>query len=143
MEYAIEISFNINKNNNITELKEAIISIALDYTCSNYYYHIEMSNDTRIYRNHCVIIFKFKEEDIENCASFIKCIRRIQNVYVECVYQEEVTCKLLYASQYYLTTMDKSKIKMYHEFRKEQKYTEKESIIINAILDKKRRSETI
>jgi hypothetical protein len=54
-----------------------------------------------------------------------------------------VTCKLLYASQYYLTTMEKSKIKMYHEFRKEQKYTETESIIINALLDKKRRSETI
>ena len=40
MGYNIEISFNMTKHSNVSELKKNITDYALDYNCDHYYYSI-------------------------------------------------------------------------------------------------------
>lgn len=136
MGYTVEMSFNILKNSAVEELKTGISTIAVDYNCSNSYGYIEMDYNKHINRNHCVIVVQFneKKEDIENMINFIKIIKRMKHVYIECIYLDDISCKLIYASSFYITNMDKSKVQIYQKFLKEKKYTEEENLLLQVVL---------
>ena len=80
-----------------------------------------------------------------NFTSFIKIIKRIKDIYIECIYEDIIICKLIYASPYYLKTMNKSNVILYKEFKKEEgKHTENEKMILNEIKQaKQHRANTI
>ena len=150
MGYIMELSFNILKNKNISEITANIKLIANLYQCNHFYDYIEMENEYNKYiinknvtRNHYIIVIEFDEENILNFSKFIKIIQRMKNIYLECIYQDNIICKIIYASPYYLKTMDKDKIINYKKFKKDEIYLDNEIIILQEIYDKKVSANTI
>ena len=92
MGYNVEIAFDIIKHSNVSELKETISSFALDFNCNHYYYHYEMENDVKFKRHHCIVIVNFDDNETFNCARFVKTIKRINGLHIECIYEETDFC---------------------------------------------------
>jgi len=74
------------------------------------YEDFEISGVERtVKRNHCVITFVFNEDDIKCIEKFLRKIKKISKIYVECIYTE---LYILYASKKYQ--------RMFPNFKKEQ-----------------------
>jgi hypothetical protein len=137
MGYIIEVSFNIFKNSNVTEIEEEIISFAKKCNSTFFYSNCEMEKNIGIQRNHLVITAHFEEkgkEDkkMEDLLCFLNYIKKQKGIYIESIYNEE-TNQILYASQYYLTMMDKFLSKKYQTNKRSRSYSEDETIILNKI----------
>jgi hypothetical protein len=132
MGYNIEISINIKKHPNLTEIKKSITDFAIDYNCDHYYYLYEMEN-SRIPRNHCIIVVNYGDDDIFSCASFLKIIRKIKDLHIECIYEDNIACKLIYASQYYMTTMEKDTAIKYSKFKRERSLSDNERVLLDEV----------
>jgi hypothetical protein len=133
MGYNIEISFNMLKHANVSELKKMITDFALDCCCDHYYYLYELEGKCKLPRNHCIIVVNFEDDEIFNCSTFVKKVRKMKDLYIECIYEDEIRCKLIYASQYYLTTMDKDKVVKYNKFKRERSLSDNEKLILDQI----------
>ena len=134
MGYTIEISFNILKHGNVSTLKENISSIAVDYNCNNHYYMYDMEGGCNIQRNHCICVVNFDDDELSNCSKFIKVIKRMNDLHLECIYQDNITCKLIYASHYYLTSVDKGKVNTYETYKRERSYSENEMMLLEGLV---------
>jgi hypothetical protein len=132
MGYNIEVSFDLNKHQNVTEYEQEIIQTAKNYDCNHFYQLYEFEKNLCLNRNHSVINAHF--DNVEQFTQFIKKIKQIKGLYIESIYNE-TTMKpdLLYASSYYLTTMDKHFSKCYKKNKRERSYSEDETIILNSI----------
>jgi hypothetical protein len=82
-------------------------------------------------RNHHILVFIFDDNDVKNLEHFIKELKKYKNVYIECLYEDNITCKLIYASQYYLSTIDKDKVIMYK--KRKRAYSDDENMLLNEI----------
>ena len=134
MGYNIEISFNMLKHSNVSELKQYITDFALECNCNHYYYLYELEGKCKLPRNHCVIVVNFEDDEIFNCSLFVKQVRKMKkDLYIECIYEDEIMCKLIYASQYYLTTMDKDKVIKYNKFKRERSLSDNEKLILDQV----------
>jgi hypothetical protein len=133
MVFNIEVSFNILKHTNVSEMEREIIDLATIYNCHLYYKLTEMENNLYRKRNHTVFVISFEDNDINNLGFFIKEIKKLKNIHIECLYQEDILCKLIYASQYYLTTIDKDKVNIYNNNKRKRAYSEDENMLINGI----------
>ena len=136
MGYNIEISIHLMKQNDLSQIKKEIVDFALDCNCNHYYYIYEMEGKCKFPRNHCIIVVHFddeKETDIFYCSLFLKKIKKIKDLHVECIYEDTVACKLLYASQYYLTTMEKDKAIKYNKNKRERSLSENDKIVLESI----------
>ena len=129
MGYNIEVSFNMLKNRNVTELEEAIISMAKDCDCTFYYSNCEMEKNLVIQRNHMVITVIFDQSKMDAILQFIKEMKRTKGIYIESIFNEE-TNGMIYASQYYLTLMDKHLSKTY---KRERSYSEEDIFILKEV----------
>jgi len=135
MGYNIEISFNILKHNNVTEMKKQIADFALDHNCSYYYYLHEYEDRIKFPRNHCIMVIHFDDEEescVFNCAIFLRQVRKMKDLFIECIYDDEIVCHLIYASHYYLKNVEKDKAIKYSKFKKERSYSEEERIILSS-----------
>lgn len=135
MGYNIEVSFNILKNRNTSEMEKEIISIANDNLCADYYNYYEMEN-AHIPRNHCVFSVVFKQQHIPFMLNFLRDVKKRKGLYVESIYDENEN-KLIYASPYYLSTMNKEGVSKYKQNKKERSYSEDEITILNEIVKEK------
>ena len=142
MGYNVEVAFDMIKHCNVSEMKEKISSFALDFDCDHYYYQYEMINNAKMNRNHCIIIVNFNDDQIFNCAEFIKTIKKINGLHIECIYEDTLLCKLIYASQCYLKNIDKDKVIIYNKFKRERGYSDNENMILD-VVSKKPRSGSI
>ena len=138
MGYNVEVAFDMKKHSNVSEMKETISSFALDFNCHHYYYQYEMINNAKMNRNHCIIIVNFDDDQIFNCAKFIKTIKKINGLHIECIYEDTLLCKLIYASQYYLKNIDKDKVIIYNKFKRERGYSDNENMILDVVSKKTR-----
>lgn len=131
MGYNIEVSINLLQHNNITEVKKEIADCALDYECDHYYYLYEMEGGCKIPRNHCVMVINFDDTEIFNCGKFLSLLKEKKNLHIECIYEDDTLCKLIYASKYYQTNMmNKDNIIKYNKFKRERNLSENEKIIL-------------
>lgn len=133
MGYNIEISFDISKHNNITDIKTEITNLALDYNCENYYYYnCEYDESHKFPRNHYIIAVEFNDNNIFDCSNFLKLIKKQPGIHIECIYEDEndIKCKLIYASKYYLKQIDKSCVIVYNKFKRERSHSDNEKIIL-------------
>lgn len=131
MVFNIEVSFNILKHYSVSEIENIIINLSKKYNCLSYYSITEMENNLSRNRNHIIYVISFDESNIKFLEGFIKEVKRLKNIYIESLYEEDITCKLIYASQYYLSTIDKEKVLMYN--KRKRAYSEDEIILINGI----------
>jgi hypothetical protein len=136
MSYQIEISVNLKKCKNLSEISNKIIEKAEQCQLMNYYKNYEHIGENRkVYRNHCIITLKFMEHD-ELLAEFIKYIKNMKNAKIESVGFDDFVFKLMYASKNYLNIMEKEFSENYINLKRKSKLYKQDSIIYK-ILSKK------
>ena len=136
MAYQLEISVNLNKITNLSEIKNLLIKKANDCKVEDYYTMYEhMGKNRQIYRNHCVLVFMFLEHD-ELLAEFIRYAKKFKNISIESIGFDKGKFELIYASKKYLNMMEKDFAQKYIIKRREGKLYKQDSIIFKAILKK-------
>ena len=96
MTYIIEISINIKKNSNISEITNNIILIANEHRMNSFIKFEFIGKNRQIYRNRCVLTIEFEEHD-ELVSLFIK-IKKIKTAKIGGAL-DDVIYKLIYASE--------------------------------------------
>ncbi len=109
MGYAVELSFDVKTVGlGFTKRIDTIETKAREYGCSSQYSMHEIEGVGRkTIRNENITVVVFEEEFIDNMYLFLKDIRTNKLGYIECIYRDEVSCNLLYASPKYLRRLDK------------------------------------
>tara|TARA_Y100000590_G_scaffold462811_1_gene627906 strand:- start:19 stop:489 length:471 start_codon:yes stop_codon:yes gene_type:complete len=112
MNYSIDISFDLRKHN-FTQIKNTLINLSKKYESYRYYCDFELSGLNKVItRNHCVITFIFEDFYTDKFILFIKEIKKISRVYIECVYNDY---NIIYASKKYLKMLSKYEYEKYKE----------------------------
>jgi hypothetical protein len=133
MGYNIELAFNILKNSSVTELQDNIKTLASNYGCKYCYNDYEYENNVKYIRRHCIITLNFEDSNTNFLVEFLKKIKKMEGLYIELIYDEELNT-ILYASKYYQTQkMTKGYAKEYNLKKRKRSYSEDESMILNAI----------
>lgn len=133
MGYNIEVAIDIMKHPNVSEIKSYVTNMALDFDCDHYYYIYDYQGNCKQIRNHCIIVINFEEEFIFQCASLVKELKKNTGLHIECIYEDNIVCKLIYASKYYLSTMEKDNIVKYNKFKRERAFSDNENMILNQL----------
>ena len=102
--------------------------------CNGFYKLYEFEKNLSQDRNHIIINVNF--DNITQFTQFIKKIKKLKGIYIEIIYNDSVKTDILYASPYYLTTMDKYLSNSYKKNRRERSYSEDETIILDEIKKK-------
>ena len=136
MAYQIELSINLKKVTNLSEIKKLLVTKAEECKVEDYYTMYEHFGKNRtVYRNHCVLTFLFTEND-ELLAEFINYSKKIKNISIESVGLDKGLFKLIYASKKYLNMMEKEHVEKYINLRRQHKLYKQDSIIFKTILKK-------
>ena len=78
------------------------------YNCSSQYNMIEMEGVGRkITKSESIHVVIYDDENIDSMYEFIQEIRKNKLAFIECIYRDDCTCDLLYASGHYLKKLDK------------------------------------
>ena len=112
MSFRIEVSFDIRKTKNVTEMKELIKKLSIKNSAEMCFFdHEIMGHGRTINRNHAIAIAYFPEQ--KKLINFIKTIKKIKQIYIESIGMDDGLFILIYASKKYLNFMDKFKVKEY------------------------------
>lgn len=133
MGYNIEVAINIMKCPNISEIKRNVTNMALDYNCDNYYYLYEYQGNCKHERKHCIIVINYDDEFIFDCANLVKKLKKMPELHIECIYDDNIVCKLIYASKYYLSTIERENAIKYNKFKRERGFSDNENMILNSL----------
>ena len=127
MGYAVELSFDISKSGSFTDKQELIAIKAREYNSSTQYSMHEIEGYGRkTIRNETINVVIFEDSDFNNMLDFIGEIKKEKISSIDCIYTDEISCNLLYASPKYLRRLDKpTSLKIRRTFKK----TEDETIL--------------
>ena len=122
MGYAIEMSHKIDKCNKVTNIEFIGNYIYNHAFNSESYYSINEPNinGTKYKKNTKKINFDniyvvvYSETNYNEFLNFVKQIRSDKLVNIDCIYQDDITCDILYASPCYLKKTNKNFIKTYN-----------------------------
>jgi hypothetical protein len=70
--------------------------------------------------------------NVNDLVNYIKTIKKIKGIYIESIFNEE-TNQIIYASQYYLTILDKFSSNTYKSNKRTRSYSEDETIIMDEL----------
>jgi len=133
MGYNIELAFNVLKNSSVTELQDNIKTLALNYNCKYCYDLYEYEDNVKYIRRHNIITLNFENSNINFLVEFLKKVKKMEGLYIELIYDEDIDT-ILYASKYYQTQkMSKYYAKDYNLKKRKRSYSEDESMILHAI----------
>jgi len=76
------------------------------------------------------MVFQFVDDCIIQCGAFLKKIKGFSPLAIECIYFEDILCKVIYASRFYLQNMDKNAVSVYQKFKRERAYSDDENMIL-------------
>lgn len=130
MGYNIEISVNLIKETNFFDVIHSIEEIANLYNCENLYTLSEEDGTIKIPRYHLIFVIHFNNDNFDNFLKFIRSIRETKKAYIETIYDNNFN-KIIYASSFYLTKIDKEASKKYKNFIKNKNFTKQEISLIN------------
>jgi len=133
MGYNIEISVNLLKETKFSEVEKTILDMAQFYNCNNIYSLTEEDGTKKIPRYHCVYVINFLYDNFDNLINFLKFLKKYKSSYIECVYDNDLY-KLLYASSFYLNTVDKELSQNYKKFIKDKNFTHNENQLLSELL---------
>ena len=133
MGYNVEISVNMLKETKFSEVEKTIQGIAEFYSCDNIYSLTEEDGTKKIPRYHCVYVINFVDENFDNLVKFLKFIKNHKSSYIECIYENDMY-KLLYASSFYLKSIDKELSKKYKQFIKDKNFTPNETKLLRELI---------
>tara|TARA_Y100000741_G_C18230909_1_gene549748 strand:+ start:979 stop:1356 length:378 start_codon:yes stop_codon:yes gene_type:complete len=104
MGYAIEMTQSASNT-------DVMRGEAVCFSCESQYIMNDDPNKTRVEFVHVVI---FSDDNFHNLLRYIRKIKRDKIAHIECIYYDDISCDLLYASSRYLRKTSK-------EFEKEYK----------------------
>ena len=137
MGYAIELSTDERKGKMVIENEFVRRQEAENHMCEMQYFTHEVEGKKRkilsLYKIQVVI---FSKENFDSMLNYIQEIRKKRQIYIECIYRDDLTSDLLYASPKYLKNIDKDFAKSYKKKIKDKILTE-DQIAINKALNKK------
>ena len=137
MGYAIELSTDERKGRMVIENEFVRRQQAENYMCEMQYFTHEVEGKKRkilsLYKIQVVI---FSKENFDSMLNYIQEIRKKRQIYIECIYRDDLTSDLLYASPKYLKNIDKDFAKSYKKKIKDKILTE-DQLAINKALNKK------
>ena len=107
-------------------MEHTILGLAEKYDYESIYSFSETDGTLKIPRYHHIIVVSFLEENLFGFIKFIELMKKYRCVHIESIYNN----KLIYASSYYLTTVDKGGVELY---RRKRSYSEDEQLVYNAI----------
>ena len=139
MVFNINFSFDV-KSVNITMTQNTLLDIAKDYDADNCYFSFEDTLTKKNINIFCIFSLSFTSDMLNN---MILCINKIQNVSkirLDCIFEENITFRLIYASKSYLQSSEKNSVSNYKKFHRERSYSETDSYILNAIRNKRNNS---
>jgi hypothetical protein len=134
MGYNIEVAISVINNTNLSEIKKNITDMALDYNCEHYYYLYDYQGNCKQERNHCIIVINFDDEFIIDCANLLKILRKMKNLHIECIYEDNTVCKLIYASKYYLSLIERENVVKYNKFKRERGFSDNENMLLGTLI---------
>jgi len=133
MGYNIEVSFNVIKAGNATDLLQNVKLYATECGCEHIYEDFEFENKSQFQRRHYIITANFSPLHMNELVKFLKFIKSNNDVYLESIFDDE-TNMLLYASNYYVTQkMDKFLAKEFKLEKRKRSYSEDETLILDTI----------
>ena len=139
MVFHINFSFDV-KSVNISMTQNTLLDIAKDYDADNCYFSFEDTLTKKNINIFCIFSLSFTSDMLNN---MILCINKIQNVSkirLDCIFEENITFRLIYASKSYLLSSEKNSVSNYKKFHRERSYSETDSYILNAIRNKRNNS---
>lgn len=103
MGLVVEISIDIKKNNQVTEIKLFLSELAEEFNCESYYYIYETEGvNSKIERNDCIQVVEFNTPNTEleknNILNFIKKIINQKYTKLDTVYQDSGKINMIYNS---------------------------------------------
>ena len=108
MGYAVELSFDVMKTAGISKKQDVLTSLASQHNCTCTYSSFEAEGIGRkVYRSDSLHVVMFDDEGHVDMLEFVKEVRQNKIAYVECIYRDDCSCDLLYASPKYLKMLDK------------------------------------
>ena len=103
MEYTIELTIDLRKNPNITEIKQTLSDLAEKYNAiSNYFMHEIEGHSVTIDRNDCIHTITFSSDNTTNLIKYIKIVNKLKFAKIDCIYQDNGQTNIIYASKKYL-----------------------------------------
>ncbi len=131
MGYNIEISFNLNKMQNIIEFEENMRSLASKHKCVNSYIFEDTDFYAKMKRTHSIIVMNFPGIEFDNFICFIRAIKKMKQCNIECIYKDNVVPKLVYASGYYLTIISKQSAANYKTYIRDKLFNNEEQLLLD------------
>ncbi len=112
MGYAIELSIDSRKPNEITINTATRRQQAEYYMCDMQYFTHEIEGKHgKILKYDSIQVVIFSKENFESMLEYIRNIRNNSKAIIECIYRDDSTYNLLYASPKYLRRMNKQMAK--------------------------------
>lgn len=131
MGYNIEISFNLEKVSNCMEFEQNLYDLAYNYKCNNFYIFEDTDFYSKFKRIHGIIVVNFPGPEFGNFISFIRTIKKTKHCAIECIHNDNIVSKLIYASGYYLTSINKQKAIDYKTYIKDKVFNEEEQVLLD------------
>ena len=139
MGYEIEMSFDLRKQKNITNLLNGTIELADNNLCDRHFQFTECEGNVRnLKRQSYVLVFCFNEDRFTEMTKFLKEVieRYKKKIYIESIYEVDKH-SLIYASSYYMDLMGKEQKDDYKHRRETRSFSETDYFILRDILKKK------
>ena len=138
MGYAIELSTDERKAEMVVENELMRRQEADKHMCEMQYFTHEVEGKKRkIFKLNRIQVVIFAENNFESMLKYIQEIRRKRQNYIECIYRDDSTSNLLYASPKYLKNIDKNFARSYKKQNKDRIKTEDELAIYAALNNNK------
>ena len=134
MGYAIELSTDERKAKMVVENEVMRRQEADKHMCEMQYFIHEVEGKKRkIFKLNRIQVVIFAENNFESMLKYIQEIRRKRQNYIECIYRDDSTSNLLYASPKYLKNTDKNFARSYKKQNKDRIKTKDELAIYAAL----------
>jgi len=102
MGYVLEISFKLKLGSTYTSLTNTLVDICDKNEVDHYYFTTELEGvGKKIYKSFAIGTVSVK--NYNSLLNFIDNIKKHKEFHVDCIYNDTIDSRILYASSYYLT----------------------------------------
>jgi hypothetical protein len=130
MVFNIEISINLMKHSNVTEIENEVVGLAKEYNCEDVYTFSEAEWDSKLSICKSILVFTFSKDNMMYFLDFIKIMKKNKDIHIECIYNDELLTKLIYASSNYQKTTHKIRNNQHKSFKRSRSFSEEEKMIL-------------
>lgn len=102
MGYVLEISFKLKLGSTYTSLTNTLVDICDKNEVDHYYFTTELEGvGKKIYKSFAIATISLKS--MNSLSNLIEDIKKHKEYHVDCIYNDSIDSRILYASSYYLT----------------------------------------